>query len=81
MVCLWACRGIVLRCGAFFGVYGLWFICCVLFLVCLRFGRYVSWCLRYMMCTVFSMSAFCLLVVGVFVLVCRRFRVYDVCCF
>ena len=42
MVCLWARRGIVLCCGAFFGVYGLWFICCVLFLVCLRFSFSVS---------------------------------------
>lgn len=39
------CRGIVLCFG-------------VLFLVCRRFGWYVSWCLRYMMCTVFSVSAF-----------------------
>ena len=42
MVCLWARRGIVLCCGAFFGVYGLSFICCVLFLVCLRFSFSVS---------------------------------------
>ena len=33
-----------------------------------------------MMCTVFSMSAFCLLVVGVFVLVCRRFGRYVSWC-
>ena len=89
MVCLWARRGIVLCCGAFFGVYGLSFICCVLFLVCLRFAFGMSWCLRYMMCTVFSMSAFrrcmsALLFFSVLVLsciccvlflVCRRFAV------
>ena len=58
MVCLWACRGIVLCCGAFFGVYGLWFICCVLFLVCLRFCLLYVGAFVYMMCTVFSMSVF-----------------------